>query len=167
MNAIVAVDKKWAIGKDNELLFHIKEDLKRFKELTTDKAVIMGRKTFESLPNKKPLPNRDNYILSRDNNYNVEGAVVIHSVEDFLNNYAHKYLTNNIFIIGGSEIYKLFFYLIDDIYVTKIHKEIPDANKFFINLDLLDNYKITDKSNLFIDENGLNYEFILYTKNII
>lgn len=162
MRAIVAVDENWAIGKDNQLLFHIKDDLQRFKTLTMGRAVVMGRKTFESLPDKKPLPGRDNYILSRDKNYSVEGAIVINSYAEFLSKHAHKYQPSNIYIIGGAEIYRLFFNCIDEIYLTKIHKAVKDADTFFPNLDVLDNWELESHTDVYKDKHGLEYEFMLY-----
>lgn len=162
MKAIVAVDENWAIGKDNQLLFHIKEDLKQFKTLTMDKAIVMGRKTFESLPGKKPLKGRDNYILTRDTNYSVEGATVVNSYSEFLTQYANKYPPSEIFVIGGSEIYKLFFDSIDEVYLTKIHSSVEGADTFFPNLDELDKWELMSHTDIYKDENGLEYQFMVY-----
>jgi len=164
MKAIVAIDENWAIGKDNKLLFHIKEDLQRFKTLTIGRAVVMGRKTFESLPDHKPLEGRDNYILTRDENYFVEGATVVHSYTDFLSNYADKYLPTNICIIGGAEIYKLFFNYIDEVYLTKIYKSVDDADTFFPNLDKLNDWEMVESSDALKDKHGILYRFILYRR---
>lgn len=162
MRAIVAVDEKWAIGKNNDLLFHIKDDLKRFKSLTIGKAVVMGRKTFESLPGKKPLPGRDNYILTRDENYHVDGAVVVHSYHEFLSKYAPEYLSCDIYVIGGAEIYRLFLDSVDEIYVTKVHKIVDDADRHFPNLDELEDWELLSHTDIYKDEDGTEYEFILY-----
>ena len=162
MRAIVAVDKNWAIGKNNELLFHIKEDLKRFKSLTIGKAVVMGRKTFESLPGKKPLQGRDNFILTRDENYHVDGAIVVHSYYEFLSKYASEYLPCDIYVIGGSEIYKLFLDSIDEIYVTKVNKIVEDADKFFPNLDELYNWEVFADTDVFTDDSGIDYKYVIY-----
>lgn len=164
MRAIVAVDENWAIGKDNQLLFHIKEDLKRFKNLTTGHAVIMGRKTFESLPGKKPLINRINFILTRNKDYKVDGAFVINSYEDFLYKYCNIVDSKDIYIIGGSEIYNLFMDSIDEVYLTKIYKSVEGADAFFPNLEILNNWEIRGESDIFKDENGIEYQFMLYHK---
>ena len=82
MNLIVAVDKNWAIGKDNKLLVSIPDDMKFFRETTTGKVVVMGRKTLESFPNSKPLPNRVNIVLTRDAKYEAKGAIIVHSKEE-------------------------------------------------------------------------------------
>lgn len=164
MRAIVAVDENWAIGKDNNLLFHIKEDLQRFKTLTIGRAVVMGRKTFESLPDRKPLEGRDNYILTRDENYFVEGAIVVNSYSDFLSNYANKYPSDNICIIGGSEIYKLFLNDVNNVYLTKVHKSVEGADAFFPNLNEMEEWEIADRSEVYKSKHGIEYEFILYKK---
>lgn len=165
MKAIVAVDNNWAIGKGGDLLFNIKADLQHFKALTTNKAVIMGRKTFESLPNKTPLPNRDNYILTRDENYKVENTTVVNSYQDFIDNVSTKYSQDEIFVIGGEEVYKLFYDNINIFYVTKIYDTVYDADKFMYNLDLDVNFKIFNQSKIQIDrKTGLKYKFLEYKK---
>lgn len=132
MNIIVAVDENWGIGKNNALLDYIPEDLKYFKEKTTGKVVIMGRKTFESFPKKEPLPNRLNIILTRDTDFSIEGAVVCSSIKEalaYLKNQS-EYLTEDIFFIGGESIYKQAIDYCDTLYITKIHKKY-DADRFF------------------------------------
>ena len=100
MNVIVAVDKNWAIGKDNKLLVSIPDDMKFFRETTSGKVVVMGRKTLESFPNGKPLKNRVNIVLTRDENYKVKDAIVVHSKEE-LDKELAKYNSDDIFVIGG------------------------------------------------------------------
>ena len=166
MNAIVCVDNNWGIGKDNELLFRIKDDLKHFKDITFHKVVLMGRNTFESLPNKKPLKNRINFIFTRDLNYQVEGAKVVHSYEEFMKKFSYRYQSFNTFVIGGSEIYELFLPHIDQIYLTRVNTVVDGANKFFPNLDKISEWKIDNRSDIFIDKkSGLEYEYILYKKS--
>ena len=163
MNAIVAVDNNWAIGKGQELLFHIEEDLKRFKEMTTGKVVVMGRKTFETLPHRRPLPNRTNIVLSKDIFYQRPGVNVVHFVHEVVYMCPKKYKEEDIFIIGGSKIYNEFLEYIDDVYVTKIYASVNDADKFFPNLDLNRDFEIINKSDIF-NENGLEYQFIHYKR---
>ena len=163
MKAIVAVDNNWAIGKGQDLLFHIKEDLKRFKNMTTGKVVVMGRKTFDSLPNRRPLPNRTNIVLTKNIFYNIPGAEVLHSVHEFLYMYPKKYNEEDIFIIGGSKIYNEFMDYIDDVYVTKIYASVDGADKYFQNLDSNKKFEIVDESDIF-NENGLEYQFIHYKR---
>ena len=103
MNLIVAVDRNWAIGKDNKLLVSIPDDMKFFRETTTGKVVVMGRKTLESFPNSKPLPNRVNIVITRDMNYDAKGAVVVHSKEE-LDKELEKYNSDDIYIIGRKHL---------------------------------------------------------------
>ena len=165
MKAIVAVDSNWAIGKDNELLFHISDDLKRFKEITTGNIVVMGRKTFESLPNRKPLPNRTNIILTTNRNFHVDDAEVAHNFYD-LNVKLNILRKENqkVFVIGGESIYKLFLPVCDEVFVTKIYSEYPGADRFFPNLEK--DYRWVDSDDIATvrrdKQTGLFYEFKKY-----
>jgi len=114
-SAIVAHDKNKLIGGNNKLLWHIPEDLKRFKKITTNSVVVMGRKTYESIG--KPLPNRINVILTKNKNYKVDGCIVLNSVDEIIMEFKN---TPEVFIIGGGEIYKQFLSYIDRIYVTLV-----------------------------------------------
>ncbi|MBO5098077.1 MAG: dihydrofolate reductase, partial [Agathobacter sp.] len=105
MNLIAAVDKNWAIGKNNQLLVRIPMDQKFFRETTTGKVVVMGRKTLESFPNGLPLKNRTNIVLTRNKNYKVNDAIIVHSMEE-LHEELKKYNSEDIYIIGGEQIYK-------------------------------------------------------------
>lgn len=165
MNAIVCIDNNWGIGKDKDLLFKIKDDLKRFKSITSNKVILMGRNTFESLPKKQPLENRINFIFTRDLEYKVDGAEVVHSYEEFMKKFSIHYDPFNIFVIGGSEIYELFLPHINQIYLTKVNTIVDGTDKFFPNLDKIGGWEITYRSETFIDElSGLEYEYILYHK---
>lgn len=144
MNLIVAVDKNWAIGKDNKLLVSIPDDMKFFRETTTGKVVVMGRKTLESFPNSKPLPNRVNIVLTRDKAYDAKGAVVVHSKEE-LDNELKKYNTDDIFIIGGESIYRLMLDECDRAFVTYVDYGY-DADTYFPNLDEAPNWKLAEES---------------------
>ena len=132
MKAIVCVDKKWGIGKNNKMLFHLPEDLKFFKEKTWGKTVVMGYNTFLSLPNRKPLPNRKNIVLSRKKNLKIDGVSVVNSVEELLSILEND--TSNVFLIGGEIIYKELLNFCDEAYVTKVNVN-GDAEKFFPNID--------------------------------
>ena len=144
MNLIVAVDKNWVIGKDNKLLVSIPDDMKFFRETTTGKVVVMGRKTLESFPNSKPLPNRVNIVLTRDKAYDAKGAVVVHSKEE-LDNELKKYNTEDIFIIGGESIYRLMLDECDRAFVTYVDYGY-DADTYFPNLDEASNWKLAEES---------------------
>lgn len=131
---IVAFDQNNGIGKDNKLLYHFKKDMERFVEKTINKTVVMGRKTAESLPDKKPLKDRRNIILSRDKNFKLEGFKVYHSIEEIINLASES---KDIFIIiGGQEIYKQFLPFTDKIYITLVYsKKEADTHFFFDPLE--------------------------------
>lgn len=105
MKLIAAADKNWAIGKDGELLVRISEDMKNFSAITTGNVIVMGRKTLESFPGGKPLPNRVNIVLTHEKDYNGKGAIVVHSEEELWEELS-KYDTDSIFVTGGESIYR-------------------------------------------------------------
>ena len=163
MNMIVAVDQNWGIGLKNKLLVQIPEDQRFFRETTTGKVVVMGRKTLESFPNKMPLPKRINIVLSKDESYQVKGAIVVHSKEELLKE-LKNYAKEDIFIIGGESVYKLMLPYCNVVHVTKIDYAY-EADSFFPNLDALKEWKITASS----DEQtyfDLEYTFYQYEKKI-
>lgn len=127
---IAAVAENNALGKDNELVWHLPNDFKRFKELTTGHYIIMGRKTFESFP--KPLPNRTHVVITRQKEYSPEGCIVVNSIEN-----AIKLCPKDapVFIIGGGEIYQQGLEYTDKIEITKVHAHF-DADTFFPEIDL-------------------------------
>lgn len=134
---IVATDLNNAIGYNNELLFNISEDLKRFKELTTGHFVVMGRKTYESLP-KGALPKRINVVLTRDEGYDPKNPAVVveHNINKIINHYNNSgKQQKDLWIIGGEEIYKLFLPFTDQIYLTEVFKEVKEVDVFFPKLD--------------------------------
>lgn len=133
MNLIVAVDKNWAIGKNNQLLVRIPMDQKFFRETTTGKVVVMGRKTLESFPNGLPLKNRTNIVLTRNKDYKVKDAIVVHSVEE-LHEELKRYPSEDIYVIGGEKIYEQLLDECDVAHVTKIDFAY-DADAYFPNLD--------------------------------
>lgn len=141
MNMIVAVDKNWAIGNKNQLLISIPADHKMFRKETTGKVVVLGRKTLETFPGGLPLPNRTNIILSSNQSYKVKDAVVVHSVEELLEE-LKKYDTEDVYIIGGETVYRQMLPYADTIHVTKIDRSY-EADAFFPNLDLLDEWENT------------------------
>ena len=155
INIIVAYDKNLAIGKDNTLVWRQSADLKRFKELTSGHTVVMGRKTFESIG--KPLPNRRNIVITRQD-IKIDGVEIINSIDDIKN------IKEDIFIIGGGEIYKSFLILADRIFVTEIDCEI-EADTWFSEIDMSE-WVIESKSEHKSDEkNQFNYSFINLIKN--
>ncbi|RZA00851.1 MAG: dihydrofolate reductase [Sphingobacteriaceae bacterium] len=124
ISIVVAIAKNHAIGKDNQLLWHLPKDLKHFKEITSGHTIIMGRKTYESVG--KPLPNRRNIIITRQN-ITIEGCEVVNSIDDAL-----KLCTgeDEVFIVGGAEIYKQAMPLTDRIYLTIVHQEFEGDTYF-------------------------------------
>lgn len=157
ISIIVAIAKDNVIGKDNKLLWHISEDLKRFKKITTGKKMIMGRKTFESLPGI--LPNREHIILTRDKNFKVDSDMV--KIVYDLNSLIKEYSTSEeeIFVIGGAEIYKQFLPYAEKLYLTKI-EEAFEGDTHFPEINF-EKFKTEYESEQFVDEkNGLHYKFI-------
>lgn len=161
MNLIVAVDKNWAIGNQNKLLVSIPADMKFFRETTMNKVVVMGRKTLESFPNGMPLKKRTNVVLTRDKNYQVKDAIVLHTVEEVLEE-LKKYNEEEIYIIGGESIYRQFLPYCKVAHVTKVNHAY-EADTYFPNLDEKDEWVVTGVSEeqTYFD---LEYEFVRYEK---
>ena len=161
MNLIVAVDKNWAIGKDNKLLVSIPQDMKFFRETTTGKVVVMGRKTLESFPGGQPLKKRTNIVLTRDKDYKVKDAVIVHSVEELLEE-LKNYDEKEIYVIGGESIYRALLPYCKVAHVTKIDHAY-EADTYFPNLDDMDEWKVTGVSEeqTYFD---LEYEFVRYER---
>ena len=144
MNAIVAVDNNWAIGCKNSLLVRIPADHKNFRQETTGKVVVLGRKTLETFPQGMPLQNRTNIILSTNPDYRVKDAVVVHSKEE-LDAELKKYPTEDVYIIGGESVYRMMLPACDVVHVTKIDHDY-EADAYFPNLDNDDAWEITAES---------------------
>ena len=161
MNVIVAVDENWAIGYKDELLVSIPNDHKMFREMTTGKVVVLGRKTLSTFPQGRPLKNRTNIILSTQPDYAAEGALVAHSLEEYLQ-LAEQYDTEDIFIIGGGSIYRQLLPYCDTVHVTKIDHAYQ-ADTYFPNLDDDPEWEITADS----DEQtyfDITYRFVKYER---
>ncbi len=161
MQLIVAVDKNWAIGKENKLLVSIPQDMKFFRETTMGKVVVMGRKTLESFPNGLPLKQRTNVVITRDKNYRVKDAIVVHSIEEALKEIA-KYPSEDVYVIGGDSIYRQMLPHCDVAHVTKINHAY-EADTFFPNLDEKEEWLVTGVSEeqTYFD---LEYEFVRYER---
>ena len=144
MNLIVAVDSNWAIGNKNELLIRIPNDMKHFREETSGKVVVLGRKTLETFPQGLPLKNRTNIILSKDKNYKVKDAIVVHSIEALLEE-LKNYPDESIYIIGGDSVYRQMLPYCDVAHVTKI-EHVYQADAFFPDLDKDTDWEITAES---------------------
>lgn len=154
INIIVAYDKNLAIGKDNTLVWRQSADLKRFKELTSGHTVVMGRKTYESIG--KPLPNRRNIVITRQD-IKIDGVEIVNSIEDIRN------IKEDVFIIGGGEIYKSCLILADRIFATEIDCEI-EADTWFPKID--DNWVEEGREyGLSDNKNEYNYIFVNYVRS--
>ncbi|WP_311486762.1 dihydrofolate reductase [uncultured Anaerococcus sp.] len=158
MKLILAVDKNWAIGLDNKMLYDLKKDLKHFKETTTGGLVIMGRKTFDSMG--RALPNRENIILTRDKDLKRDGALVFNDISEILS-YVEK-SPKEAFVIGGAEICELFLDNIDEAIITKIDKESP-ADTYLHNFDKDSDFEIVEESEP-IDDEGKKIKFVRYIR---
>lgn len=133
MNMIVAVDENWAIGNKGELLVRIPNDQKMFRNETIGKVVVLGRKTMDTFPQKQPLPKRTNIILTRNPEYTVKDAIVVHSVEELLEE-LKNYNTEDVYIIGGDSVYQQMLPYCDVAHVTYIEQSYA-ADSYFPNLD--------------------------------
>lgn len=159
ISIIVAIAENNAIGKDNDLLWHISEDLKYFKRITLGSPIIMGRKTWESLP-FKPLPKRENIVISNNKDYKLDNATVFHSLEEAVQ-YVKKF--ENCFIIGGGMIYNTILPFCDKLYITKVHKSF-EADTFFPEIDS-NQWELESESEIQKDEpSGLEFQFLVYKK---
>lgn len=166
---IVAVDENWGIGNKNELLAHIPEDLKRFKELTTGNVVVMGRKTYDSLPNK-PLPNRTNIVVTSktDRIEYCDGywiANMDYIVSDFIPDFSldGSYCLNNVFVMGGGSVYKQLLPYCEKLYVTKIIHSYEEVDTYFPNIDKMSDWVLTSESEE-KEYNGVKYKFCVYDR---
>ena len=159
ISIIVAVSDDWGIGKDNELLWHISEDLKRFKRLTTGKSVIMGKNTSYSLP-KRPLPGRKNIVLTDIPNEIIDGSETVYSIEGALSKCSND---EEAFVIGGGSIYRQFMPKADRLYLTHVHMKAP-ADIYFPEIDLKI-WKVVEEEDFQVSETNLvPYTYAIYER---
>jgi dihydrofolate reductase len=159
ISIIVAIAENNAIGKNNQLLWHLPADMKIFKEKTIGHCVITGRKNYESIPEKfRPLPNRTNIVITRQKNYQAPGAIVVSSLQEAIEK-AKAISDDEIFIIGGGEIYAQSLSLADKIYLTKVHHTF-DADTFFPELNLNDWVIVSSKNYSADDKNKYPFTFM-------
>lgn len=161
MNLIANVDANWGIGKNNQLLVKIPADMKFFRETTTGKVVVMGRKTLESFPNGLPLKNRTNIVLTHDKSYQVKDAILVHSMDELWEE-LKKYDSEDIYVIGGETIYEQLIDACDVAHITMVDY-MYDADAHFPNLDERPEWYITQDSEeqTYFD---LIYHFYKYEK---
>lgn len=157
MKAIVAVDKNWGIGKNNDLLFSIPQDMKFFRQTTLNKVVVMGRKTLQSFPNGNPLKNRVNVVLS--STPQKDGCITVNSLPDLLQE-IKKYPADDVYVIGGAMLYKTLLPYCSEVLVTKVDAD-GDAQVFFENLDALSNFTCIKESEV-LEDNGYKFKFTTY-----
>lgn len=161
MNLIVAVDKNWAIGYQNKLLVSIPADMRFFRDVTTDKVVIMGKNTLESFPGGQPLKNRVNIVIALEKDYKVSDAIVVNSIEEAMEE-VKQYNTEDVYVIGGASIYKQMLPYCTIAHITKIDYAF-EADTYFPNLDEMKDWKASIKS----EEqtyHDLEYYFYKYEK---
>lgn len=161
MNMIVAVDNNWAIGNKNELLVSIPADMKFFRQETTGNVVVMGRKTLDSFPGGMPLKNRINIVLTGNRNYSVKDAIVVHDLDELLEE-LKKYPSESVYVIGGGSIYRQLLPYCDVCHVTKIDHTY-EADTYFPNLDEDEEWEITADSEeqTYFD---IAYQFLKYER---
>nr|APO28803.1 Dihydrofolate reductase [uncultured bacterium] len=162
MNIIANVSKNWAIGKNGSLLFHISADMKFFKEHTSGNIVVMGRKTLDSLPGGRPLPNRTNIVITRNEEFSRSNVMVCHSMDE-LRSLLSGYESGSIYVLGGESLYRDLLPLCDTAYITKVDKDVPDADAFMPDLDNDPGWAIDEVSERF-ESNGLEYIFVTYKR---
>lgn len=161
MDIIVAVDEKWGIGKDGNLLQRISTDMKRFRTMTTGNVLVMGRKTLESFPNQKPLPNRVNIVLTANRAYEAEGVVLCHDLAE-LPQILKEYEGKQVFVAGGGSVYAQLLPQCEKAYVTKIYHTYP-ADTTFPNLEESPEWELTEKGEV-QEEKGIKFSFDIYRK---
>ena len=160
LKILVAFDENRVIGKNNTLIWHLPADLKRFKTLTTGHVIIMGRKTFESIG--KPLPNRTSIVISRQADLQIDGAIIAHSVEEAILK-AKSITREDIYIVGGAEIYALCLPMADQILVTQLH-DIFEGDAYFPEIPT-ETFEVTEKERGITNEkNAYQYSYITYTR---
>lgn len=157
MQLIVAVDNNWAIGNNNNLLVSIPEDHKFFRQTTMGHVVVLGRKTLAGFPNGLPLKGRTNIIVTHDPDFEAKDAIVVHSKEELLLKLS-EYDSDEVFIIGGESIYNMMYEYCDTAHVTKINYSYQ-ADKYFPNLDEMENWEITGDSD---EQTYFDLEYYFY-----
>ncbi|AGC69085.1 dihydrofolate reductase FolA [Thermoclostridium stercorarium subsp. stercorarium DSM 8532] len=160
---IASADKNWGIGYKNKLLVKIPEDMKHVSAKTTGKVIVMGRKTLESFPGGRPLPNRTNVVLTTNVGYKVEGAVVVHSIQELMDEL--KDYDGEIYVFGGESIYRQLMPYCTKAYITRINKEFQ-ADSFLPCLDEIDGWKLIKKGRWQTSREGIEYRFDEYIRSI-
>lgn len=160
LKLIAACDTRCGIGRDGELLVRISEDMKRFRRLTMGGTVVYGRKTLDTFPGKKPLPKRNNIVLSRNRELFLEGATVVHSTCELME--LLDGMDGTIWVIGGAQIYEQLLPYCKEAYITRLYGDL-DADTFIADIASLKEWTLIDASDIF--EDGIKYRFELYSRN--
>ncbi len=161
MIAIAAVDKNWGIGNKGQLLVSLPEDQKDvFKRYTYGNTVIFGRKTLDTFPGRRPLPGRRNIVLSRNQELEIEGVLVLHSLSE-VKEYLHRHMEEVIYVIGGAEVYRLLLPYCDEAIVTRIEAEF-EADSFFENLEMSQNWVSVDRTDPVRSVKGYTFRVMRY-----
>ena len=163
LSIIVAIAQNGAIGKNNDLLWHLGSDLKRFKQLTMGHPVVMGRKTWESLP-KKPLPGRQNIVMTNNPDFEAEGATVVHSVNGLFK--ALKDCDEEVFVMGGAAIYKALLPFTKRLYITRVYRDY-DADVYFPTIDMSEFTLVKFGEPMYDEESGLDYAYEEYDRKLM
>ena len=160
MNCIVVVDQNWAIGCEGGLLFSLPTDMKRFRSLTIDGTVILGRKTLDSFPGGRPLPRRRNIVITRKVDFDREGCEIVPSPQAALEAAAGTE-EEQLWVIGGGSVYTALLPKCKRAFVTRVDAAAPEADTFFPNLDKLPGWEVESVSEP-VEENGVTYRFVDY-----
>lgn len=158
VSIVVAVAENGGIGKDNQLLWHLPADLKHFKNITSGHSIIMGRKTYESIG--KPLPNRRNMVITRNKSLYIEGVETFYDIKDAIEECSGE---QEVFIIGGAEIYKQSIGICDQIYLTTVHQDFP-ADAFFPKLEGSNWKEISSEFHKADEKNKFDYTFSVWSR---
>jgi dihydrofolate reductase len=166
MNLIVAVDENWGIGKNNDLLYHVPEDMKFFRSMTLGKNVVCGKKTLLSFPDGKPLPNRKHYVLTHGTLEENENLVAV-SDSDHLEKLISDIPEDEVLLIGGGSVYRQLYKKCKLAYVTKIYASEKEADIFFPDLDEDPDFELISPVEIQESKNGIRFAFLVYqNKNI-
>ena len=155
IHAIVAVDQNWAIGRQGDLLCHLPADMRHFKEVTMGHCIVMGRKTFESFP-RRPLPGRQNIVVTRNASWQYPGVTVVHSIDEAIG----AAMTDTVFIIGGAQVYEQALPRVEVLHLTLIHARWATADAFFPTLDMSQWQETSREHHTSDHRNAYEFDFI-------
>ena len=161
IHAIVAVDENWAIGRQGDLLCHLPADMRHFKQVTTGYSIVMGRKTFESFP-RRPLPGRQNIVITRNAGWQYPGVTVVHSVEEAI----AAAETDTVYIIGGAQVYELALPLVEVLHLTVIHARWASADAFFPALDMSEWQEVSREHHQSDHRNAYEFDFVTLKRRL-